>query len=257
MGQSRRLANRTANPAPGAKLKSEPENRVRSTRAKQPTRVQKRRATDGATPASSKARVIIVTGFAPFGGERTNPSWEVAARLDGRQFHDVTVKSIRLPVNCAAASRKVIDTVARLSPAAVVGLGQAGGRPALSFEKIAINLADPRANRERDGGLHDRPVIDGGPDAYFTRLPLAAIMRVLNRHNIPAGLSLSAGVYVCNAVMYATLHALRQRRRIPAGFIHLPYETAQAAHHRAAASMSLEIMTEGVSLTLESIAKGL
>jgi pyroglutamyl-peptidase len=211
----------------------------------------------GKTSDSSKARVILVTGFAPFGGERTNPSWEVASRLDGRNYNNLMVKAIQLPVNCGRASHTAIDTITRLSPAAAVGLGQAGGRPALSFEKIAINLADPSASRERDGGLRDRPVVEDGPAAYFTRLPLIAIMRVLKRHNIPAGLSLSAGVYVCNAVMYATLHALRHRRRIPAGFIHLPYETAQAVHHRAAASMSLDTMTAGVSLTLETIAKGL
>jgi pyroglutamyl-peptidase len=220
-------------------------------------RFQNTRQVAGDISASSKGHVILVTGFAPFGGERSNPSWEVASRLDGRDFNNLTVKSVQLPVNCDRASHAAMETITRLSPAAVVGLGQAGGRPALSFEKIAINLADPSASRERDGGLRDRPVIEDGPAAYFTRLPLIAIMRVLKRHNIPAGLSLSAGVYVCNAVMYATLHALRHRRRIPAGFIHLPYETAQAVHHRAAASMSLETMTAGIALALETIAKGL
>jgi pyroglutamyl-peptidase len=203
------------------------------------------------------ARPILLTGFAPFGGERSNPSWEVASRFDGREFNGAGVKAMRLPVDCGRASRAVIEEVTRLTPAAVVGLGQAGGRPVLSLEQVAINLAEPRADRERDGGLRGKPVIAGGPDAYFTRLPLAAILRVLKRRNIPAGLSLSAGVYVCNAVMYSTLHALRRQRRIPAGFIHLPYEAAQAAHHRAIASMSLETMTAGVEVALETIARGL
>jgi pyroglutamyl-peptidase len=220
-------------------------------------RAQNTRQMPGKINDSSKGHVILVTGFAPFGGERTNPSWEVASRLNGRNYNNLTVKAIQLPVNCDRASHRAIDTIIRLSPVAVVGLGQAGGRPALSFEKIAINLADPSASRERDGGLRDRPVVEDGPAAYFARLPLIAIMRILKRHNIPAGLSLSAGVYVCNAVMYATLHALRHRRRIPAGFIHLPYETAQAVHHRTAASMSLDTMTSGISLALETIAKGL
>jgi pyroglutamyl-peptidase len=201
-------------------------------------------------------KIVLLTGFAPFGGERSNPSWEVASQLDGHKFNGVAVKSMRLPVNCRRASQMVIDAITTLAPAAVVGLGQAGGRPVLSLEKVAINLADPRADRERDGGLQGKPVIDGGPDAYFTRLPLPAILRGLKRHDIPAAISLSAGVYVCNTVMYSALHTLR-RRRTPAGFIHLPYEAAQAARHRAVASMSLATMTAGVEIALETIARAL
>jgi len=199
---------------------------------------------------------ILLTGFAPFGGERNNPSWEVASQLDGQRFSGIAVKSMRLPVNCRRASRTVIDAITTLAPAAVVGLGQAGGRPALSLEKVAINLADARAERERDGGLQGNPVIGGAPDAYFARLPLAAILRTLKRHDIPAAISLSAGVYVCNSVMYSALHTLR-RRRTPAGFIHLPYEAAQAAHHRAVASMSLATMTAGIEIALQTIARTL
>jgi pyroglutamyl-peptidase len=201
-------------------------------------------------------QIILLTGFAPFGGERSNPSWEVASQLDGHKFNGVAVKSMRLPVNCRRASQAVIEAITKLAPAAVVGLGQAGGRPVLSLEKVAINLADPRASHERDGGLQGKPIIAGGPDAYFTRLPLAAILRKLKRHDIPAALSLSAGVYVCNTVMYSALHTLR-RRQTPAGFIHLPYEAAQAAHHRAVASMSLATMTAGVEIALETTARAL
>ncbi|MBV8054705.1 MAG: pyroglutamyl-peptidase I [Deltaproteobacteria bacterium] len=201
-------------------------------------------------------QIVLLTGFAPFGGERSNPSWEVASQLDGHKFNGVAVKSMRLPVNCRRASQAVIDAIAACAPAAVVGLGQAGGRPVLSLEKVAINLVDPRADRERDGGLQGKPVIAGGPDAYFTRLPLPAILRRLKRYDIPAAISLSAGVYVCNTVMYSALHTLR-RRRTPAGFIHLPYEAAQAARHRAVASMSLATMTAGVEIALETIARTL
>jgi len=203
------------------------------------------------------SQIFLLTGFAPFGGERNNPSWEVASQLDGQKFEGAMVKSIRLPVNCRRASQVVFDAITTLAPRAVIGLGQAGGRPALSLERVAINLADPRAERGRDGGLGGKPVIDGGPAAYFTRLPLAEILRSLRRHAIPAALSLSAGAYVCNTVMYTALYALRRRPRTPVGFIHLPYEAAQAARHRAVASMSLATMTTGVEISLETIARGL
>ncbi|HKV56081.1 MAG TPA: pyroglutamyl-peptidase I [Candidatus Binataceae bacterium] len=203
------------------------------------------------------ARVILLTGFEPFGGERSNPSWEVAARLDRREINGATIGALRLPVNCRRASRMVAAAIERLAPVAVVGLGQAGGRPVLSLEKVALNLADERADRERDGGLSGKPVVAGGPDAYFTRLPLAPILRALKRHEIPAAMSLSAGVYVCNTAMYSALHALRRRRRVRAGFIHLPYTAGQAARHRAVASMSIETMTAGIEIALDVVARGL
>jgi pyroglutamyl-peptidase len=201
-------------------------------------------------------RLILLTGFEPFGGERTNPSWEVAKYLDGRAIGAATVKAKRLPVNCRRAAQTLREAIEEMRPAAVLGLGQAGGRPLLSLEKVAINVADERASRETDGGLNGKAVVGGGPDAYLSRLPLAAILRALRRRDIPAGLSLTAGVYVCNSVMYAGLHTLR-RRKTPAGFIHLPYEAAQAARHRAVASMSLELMTAGIEIALKVISRQL
>jgi pyroglutamyl-peptidase len=201
------------------------------------------------------AQLILLTGFEPFGGERINPSWEVASRLSGARFGGAEVASVRLPVACKRAARRVARAIEEFKPVAVLGLGQAGGRPALSLEKVAINCADERASRETDGGVKSVPVVPGGPDAYFARLPLAEILRVLKRRNLPAALSLSAGVYSCNAVMYAELHALRRRPRVPAGFIHLPYGAEQAVRHRAAASMSLDLMTAGIEAALSVIAK--
>jgi len=200
-------------------------------------------------------RIILLTGFEPFGGERTNPSWEVASWLDGKDIGGATIHTLELPVNCRRASKMVTDAIARTNPAAVLGLGQAGGRLSLSIEKVAVNLADERASRESDGGASAKPVVVRGPDAYFARLPIAPMLRAIERAGIPAALSLSAGVYVSNTVMYSTLHALRSRPGVPAGFIHLPYTAAQAIHHRATASMSVDLMTAGVEVALGVIAR--
>jgi pyroglutamyl-peptidase len=200
------------------------------------------------------ARLILLTGFEPFGGERTNPSWEVARRLDGLNVDGATVKAVRLPVGCRRAARSVTHAIEELRPAAILGLGQAAGRPVLSPEKVAINVADERVRRESDGGLAGTPVIPGGPDAYFSRLPLPEIIRALRAGSIPVGLSLSAGVFACNAAMYAALHTLRRRRAVQAGFIHMPYEARQAVRHHTAPSMSLDMMTAGIEITLRVIA---
>jgi pyroglutamyl-peptidase len=195
---------------------------------------------------------LLLTGVEPFGGERINPSWEVASRLDGRRFGDATVRALRLPVNCVRAAEALVTALDEMRPAGVLGLGQAGGRPVLSLEKIAVNLVDERPGHENDGGIDGKPVIADGPDAYFSRLPLKVLLEVLRKRGVPAMISLSAGVYVCNTVMYVALHALRERLTAPVGFIHLPYETTQATR-RTAPSMPLDLMAAGIEIAIEAI----
>lgn len=203
------------------------------------------------------ASVILLTGFKPFGRETINPSWEVAARLDGATIGSAEVKAMRLPVDCKRAASEVKTAIARLKPSAVIGLGQAGGRTAISIEKVAINLADERADRESGERAEGRPIVRGGPDAYFARLPVSSMVDAITQRGIPASMSLSAGAYVCNTVMYMALHTLRWQPDVPAGFIHLPFDAAQAARHSSSPSMTLELMTVGVETALTEVIRWL
>jgi len=198
--------------------------------------------------------IFLLTGFAPFRGEKLNPSWEVARGLDGDAIGGMRIKSVRVPVGCAKAARRVTGAIVRYKPRAVLGLGEAGGRTALALEQVAINLASERAGREHQFGAPTAPVIRGGPAAYFTRLPLGAILRELKRIEVPANVSLSAGAYACNALMYASLHLLRRRPNAPVGFIHLPYETRQALTHPDKPSMSVALMSRAIRAVIEVIA---
>ena len=200
---------------------------------------------------------ILLTGFEPFGGETTNPSWEVAARFAEGKLGLIEVKPLRLPVDCKRAASEAKAAIVGLKPVAVIGLGQAGGRTAITIEKVAINLADERADRESGERAEGRPVVRGGPDAYFARLPIAEMIQAITGRGIPAAMSLSAGAYVCNTVMYATLHELRRQPEVPVGFIHLPFEAAQATRHSSSASMGLELMYRGVEAALTELTKRL
>jgi len=193
--------------------------------------------------------VILLTGFEPFGGETENPSWEVARRFDRIPVDGAIVRAFELPVALKPAIRSITGLITRLDPAVVLGLGQAGGRPTVSVERVAVNLF----SEDEAGSGSIRPVIQDGPDAYLARIPIDAVVRAISRADIPAASSLSAGAFVCNAVMYAALHALRRRRNRPAGFIHLPYSSGQAARHRGVASMSLDAMERAVGAALEVI----
>jgi len=193
-------------------------------------------------------KTLLLSGFEPFGGERRNPSWEVARLLDGEALAGLRIHSLRLPVDYTRAPRIVAEALANLKPAVVLGLGQAGARPAISLERVAVNLMDGQARDNRRRRMTDRPVAAGAPDAYFARLPLRNIMRALDRQRIPVTLSLSAGSFLCNAVMYTALHVLRHKPSVPCGFIHLPYDTLQAAHHRDAPSLPLDLMVTAVRI---------
>jgi pyroglutamyl-peptidase len=201
------------------------------------------------------ARTILLTGFAPFRGERINPSWEIARRLDGETIGGLLVKSVRMPVRCAVAARRIAIAIDRIKPRAVLGLGEAGGRPAISLEQVAINLADSTGAMAKTGDPGSSPVIRGGPDAYFARMPFSMILRALDRVDIPAVISLTAGAYACNALMYAALHHLRRRPAVAVGFIHLPYASRQMRRHRTMASMPLQMMEQAVRVSIGVIGR--
>src|SRR5208283_3827212 len=199
--------------------------------------------------------ILILAGFEPFRGERINPSWEIARRLDDEVIGGLQIKSVRVTVGCAKAARRITGVIVRYRPRAVIGLVEAGGRPAISLERIAINLADERGALAKSGDPGFTPVVRGGPDAYFSRLPLRAIIRELDRREIPSSVSLTAGVYACNALMYAALHYLRRKPGIPVGFIHLPYEARQARRHRTLPSMALPMMETAVRIAIAETAR--
>lgn len=236
MGQPRRSADRKTTPA---RLKRLP--RIRTAPAR----------------LASGADVVLLSGFEPFGGERLNPSWEVARALAGARVGGLQVIALRLPVAYRRAPAMIARAIVRHRPAAVLNLGQAGGRAAISLERVALNLMDDDARDNRGARMVDRPVVPAGPAAYFSRLPLRPILRALDRRHIPCALSLTAGSYLCNAVMYAALHELREHPEVPCGFLHLPYDTRQVVYHRTAPSMQAELMLEAVRVALAVIGSAL
>ncbi|MDE2309044.1 MAG: pyroglutamyl-peptidase I [Xanthomonadaceae bacterium] len=181
---------------------------------------------------------ILLTGFDPFGGEAINPSWETARALHGRRIGGHLVVARLLPTEFAGSLRALKAALRETAPTIVLGVGQAGGRRQLSIERVAINVQDARIPDNAGAQPVDEPVIAGGPAAYFSTLPIKAMLAALHAHGLPAEISQSAGTYVCNHIAYAMLHLASKRRGVRAGFIHIPYLPAQAARLRGAASMA-------------------
>jgi pyroglutamyl-peptidase len=120
----------------------------------------------------------------------------------------------------------------------------------LSLERIAINVDDARIPDNAGQQPIDTPIVEGGPAAYFSTLPIKAMMVGLRDAGFPAEISQTAGTYVCNHIFYGLMHALRDKRNVRGGFIHIPYSPTQAAAHPGAASLSTEVVTEAVRLAI-------
>lgn len=182
---------------------------------------------------------VLLTGFEPFDGETVNPSWEVVKQLDGTMIAGQPVIARQLPCVFGEALSVLYAAIEDLQPRLVIAVGQAGGRVDISVERVAINVDDARIPDNKGQQPVDTPIVDGGPAAWFSTLPIKAIVSALRDRGIPASVSQTAGTFVCNHVMYGLLHQLQGKRGQKGGFIHIPYLPEQAAAHPGQASMSV------------------
>lgn len=195
---------------------------------------------------------ILITGFEPFGGEVINPSWEVAKQLEG-EYGSYQITSLQLPCVFDLSLAALYQKIDELQPDVVICIGQAGGRADISIERVAINLNDASIPDNQGNQPIDTAVVANAPDAYFTTLPVKAMVQAVKNTGIPATLSLTAGSYVCNHVMFGLLHHLNQNRpNCRGGFIHIPYLPEQGVNHRNVPTMSLETLEKGLRIAIQA-----
>lgn len=195
-------------------------------------------------------RTVLITGFEPFDGEAVNPSWEVVSRLDNAIIGGCRVVARQLPCVFGEALIELNAAIDSLSPTLVLSVGQAGGRTDISVERVAINVDDARIPDNRGNQPVDTPIVASGPAAWFSSLPIKAIVSVMRDAGIPASVSQTAGTFVCNHVMYGLLHKLSGIPEAKGGFIHIPYLPQQAAAHPGAPSMAAETVRQGLELAI-------
>ncbi len=195
-------------------------------------------------------RPILVIGFEPFGGERINPSAEAARALHGRTIEGAPVMGIVLPCVFGASIQALRSALDTHRPQFVLALGQAAGREGFTLERVAINLDDARIPDNAGAQPIDTPVEPRGPAAHFTTLPIKAMVAALRDAGHTASVSNSAGTFVCNHVFYGLQHALKRRRSVRSGFMHLPCLPEQVARAPGAPSLPLATMIDGVALAL-------
>lgn len=194
---------------------------------------------------------FLLTGFTPFGGESINPAWQVVRLLPDTVFSATIIKA-ELPTVFGKGAQVLADIIYQHHPDVVLCLGQAGGRPDISLERVAINLRDARIADNEGNMPQDEAIVPEGKAAYFSKLPTRSLVDYLRQKGIPASLSYSAGTYVCNEVMYKLLSICdRDFPQMKGGFIHIPYAPEQVAV-MAPPQPSLPIATvrEGLELAI-------
>lgn len=199
----------------------------------------------------SSIKTILLTGFEPFNGAAINPSWEAVRALDGWSGPGFQVVARQLPCVFGRAGEALRDAIDAVRPDIVIAVGQAGGRAELSVERVAINIDDASLLDNAGQQPVDAAIVADGPAAYFSTLPIKAIVAALRMRGFAAGVSQTAGTFVCNHVFYELMHAT-VGGKMKAGFIHVPLLPEQAAERaEKTPSMALTDIVDGLRIAVE------
>ncbi|WMD22388.1 pyroglutamyl-peptidase I [Achromobacter seleniivolatilans] len=193
--------------------------------------------------------IVLITGIEPFDGETLNPSWEAARLLDGQTVNGARLVARQLPCVIGKVVGVLRQAIVEVQPDLVICLGQAGGRSDISVERVAINVVDARIPDNEGHQPVDEPIVQGGPAAYFSTLPIKAIVRDLHAGGVPASVSSTAGTYNCNTIFYGLAHYIAtERPSLRGGFVHVPYLPEMATRHPGQPSLALDVLVRGVQI---------
>ncbi|WP_420174386.1 pyroglutamyl-peptidase I [Luteococcus sp. OSA5] len=196
---------------------------------------------------------LLVTAFDPFGGESVNPALEAVRALPA-EVAGAEVVTLQVPTVFGRSIDVVTAAMDELRPDVVVCVGQAGGRPDVTPERVAINVDDARIGDNEGNQPLDVPVVDGGPAAYFSSLPVKAMVQAIRDEGLPSSLSNTAGTFVCNHLMYGVLHHIAARGGgVRAGFVHVPFIPEQVVERPGVASLALADITRALQATLAAV----
>lgn len=196
---------------------------------------------------------ILVTGFDPFGGEKINPALEAVKGL-ANTIKGAEIKKLEIPTVFGKSAETVKLAIEDFQPDVVLNVGQAGGRFALTPERVAINVDDARIPDNEGNQPIDEAIQQQGKAAYFTQLPVKAMVTAIKAVGLPGAVSNTAGTFVCNHIMYQVQYLIdTQYPTIKGGFIHVPFIPEQVVDKANQPFMNLTDMTKGLTAAIEAI----
>ena len=197
---------------------------------------------------------VLLTGFDPFGGETTNPSYE-AVKLVPDTIDDIQVIKIEVPTVFRKSIEKLEQSIEEHKPDIVICVGQAGGRYEISIERVAINIDDARIPDNEGNQTIDEPIFADGDSAYFSNLHIKAITNEIKKAGIPVSVSNTAGTFVCNHIMYGLLYLIQKKyQNMQGGFIHVPFLPEQVLNKPNTPYMSLEYIAKALIVAVRTAA---
>ena len=196
---------------------------------------------------------ILVTGFDPFGGEKVNPALEAVKSLPS-EIHGAEIHWVEIPTVFYQSAEVLETAIVHYQPDVVLCIGQAGGRASLTPERVAINQDDARIPDNQGNQPIDTPIRLDGQAAYFSTLPIKAMVQAIKEEGLPATVSNTAGTFVCNHLMYQALYlADKKFPHMRSGFMHIPYMTEQVVNKPNTASMNLTDIVRGIEAAIGAI----
>ena len=195
---------------------------------------------------------VLVTGFDPFGGESINPAWE-AVKVIKDEIAGAEVVKMQIPTVVCKSIAKIHDKMVEINPDIVIAVGQAGGRFGVTPERVAINVTDARIPDNEGNQPIDEPIFADGDAAYFSNLPVKAMVQAIKDAGYPSVLSNTAGTYICNHVMYGILYYIQKEfPNARGGFIHVPYAASQVVNKPGTASMAIADITASIEAAIKA-----
>ncbi|AQS52705.1 Pyrrolidone-carboxylate peptidase [Jeotgalibaca dankookensis] len=196
---------------------------------------------------------ILVAAFDSFGGEKINPALE-AVKLLADEIAGAEIVKLEIPTVFHKSAETLREKALEVKPDMILCVGQAGGRFAITPERVAINQDDARIPDNEDNQPIDVSIQEDGAPAYFATLPIKAMVEKIKAAGVPAAVSNSAGTFVCNHIMYQALYlAEKELDNIQAGFIHVPFIPEQVVDKPEKPAMSLEDIAKGLTAALEAM----
>lgn len=196
---------------------------------------------------------ILVSGFDPFGGEKINPAIE-SVKLLPDEIKGVKIIKVEIPTVARKSLKRLEEVIEAEKPDVVINVGQAGGRPDITVERVGINMDDFRIKDNEGNQPIDEKIAEDGPDAYLVTIPIKAMVQKMIENKIPASVSNTTGTFVCNHVCYGMAHlASTKYPNMRTGFIHIPFLPEQVVDKRNMPSMPLELIAKGLEYAIEAI----
>ena len=195
---------------------------------------------------------VLITGFDPFGGEKVNPALEAVKALPDNIAGAEVIK-IEIPTVFRKSLERIEENIIKHNPDIVISVGQAGGRFGVTPERVAINIDDARIEDNEKNQPLDITIFEDGENAYFSNLPIKAMVKEMKENGIPSAVSNTAGTFVCNHVMYGILYMIDKKYPgVKGGFIHVPYTPAQVIDKPEKPSMSVCDIAKGLELCIKA-----